>query len=59
MVQFDLLPPPCPLFRPGVGKLLEAVPALGVEGGANRKYLLFDFANYLSFIAWFARWLWT
>ena len=59
MVQFDLLPSPPGNPRdksspssPGVGNCLKrSCPGRGVGGGANQKFLLFDFAKYVSFLA--------
>ena len=50
-----------PWANPGTSPALRArgwgdpVPGEGV--GANQKYLLFDFAKYVSFLAQFTRWL--
>ena len=46
-------------FGPRSGELFEAVLSQGVGGGANKKYVLFDFAKYVLFLAQYARWLRT
>ena len=46
-------------FGPRGGELFEAVLSQGVGGGANKKYVLFDFAKYVLFLAQYARWLRT
>ena len=67
IVQFYLLP--SPLGNPGtspalqvsgVGNCLKQSCPGGKVGGANKKkYLLFDFAKYQLFLAWFTQWLRT
>ena len=66
LVQFYLLP--SPLGNPGTSPALQArewgivwsSPVLGGRGvGQIKKNLLFDFAKYQLFLAWFTRWLWT
>ena len=42
-----------------MGELFEAALYLGVGGETNEKYLLFDFAQYVLFLAQFTRWLLT
>ena len=62
---FYLLPSPTPRqplgqvqhFGPGGGEFFEAVLSLVKGGGTNKKYLLFDFAKYVLFLARFTRWL--
>ena len=69
MFQFDLLssPPGNPRATPGTSPALRvrgwvilkrSCPG-GEGGGANKKYLLFDFAKYVLFLARFTRWLRT
>ena len=66
MVRFYLLL--SPLGYPGTSSALQAwgwrivwsSPVSGGKGGgANKKYLLFDFAKYQWFLAWFTWWLRT
>ena len=40
-------------FGPGGGELFEVVLSWGKGGGANKKYLVFDFAKFMLFPVWF------
>ena len=64
IVQFYLLPSPLgnpgtSPSGPGVGNCLKQSCPGGKGGGANKKYLVFDFVKYQLFLVWFTRWLRT
>ena len=52
-------PETSPALRSQGWGIVWSRPVLVVGGGANQKYLFFDFAKYMSFLARFARWLRT